>query len=137
MGAAAPHPDEGARLCGPLLDWLGEWGQAIPQHHEKYDGTGYPRGLSGEAIAYAGRLVCLVDAYETMTAARAYKKPMATGRPGRAGPVRRTQFDPVMVRAFLAIPLPRLLWASGPVSFLLQLPFLPLVRRGPRPRTPR
>ena len=130
------HPAEGARLCGPLLDWLGEWGQAIPEHHEKYDGTGYPRGLSGDAISTAGRLVCLVDAYETMTATRPYKRPMAT-RDARAELARcaGTQFDPVMVRAFLAISLPRLLWASGPVSFLLQLPFLPLVQAGTRTAT--
>ncbi len=134
--AMRTHPDEGARLCGPLLDWLGEWGQAIPEHHERYDGTGYPRGLSGASISTAGRLVCLVDAYETMTATRPYKKPMAT-RDARTELARcaGTHFDPVMVRAFLAISLPRLLWASGPVSFLLQLPFLPLVQAGTRTAT--
>jgi hypothetical protein len=130
------HPDEGARLCGPLLEWLGEWGRAIPEHHEKYDGSGYPRGLSANDISTAGRLVCLVDAYETMTATRPYKRPMAT-RDARTELARcaGTQFDPVMVRAFLAISLPRLLWASGPVSFLLQLPFLPLVQAGTRTAT--
>jgi putative nucleotidyltransferase with HDIG domain len=127
------HPDEGARLCGPLLDWLGEWGDAIAQHHERYDGSGYPRGLAGTEISTAGRLVCLVDAYETMTAARPYKKPLAT-RDARTELARcaGTHFDPLMVRAFLAVSLPRLLWASGPVSFLLQLPFLPVVSAGSR-----
>ncbi len=127
------HPEEGARLCGPLLDWLGEWGDAIAQHHERYDGSGYPHGLAGADISTAGRLVCLVDAYETMTAARPYKKPLAT-RDARAELARcaGTHFDPAMVRAFLAISLPRLLWASGPVSFLVQLPFLPLVQAGSR-----
>ena len=127
------HPEEGARLCGPLLDWLGEWGLAIPEHHERYDGTGYPHGLSGSTISTAGRLVSLVDAYETMTATRPYKKPLAT-RDARTELARcsGTHFDPAMVRAFLAIPLPRLLWASGPVSFLVQLPFLPLVQAGGR-----
>jgi putative nucleotidyltransferase with HDIG domain len=127
------HPDEGARLCGPLLDWLGEWGDAIAQHHERYDGTGYPRGLAGTDISTAGRLVSLVDAFETMTATRPYKKPVAT-RDARAELARcaGSHFDPVMVRAFLAVSLPRLLWASGPVSFLLQLPFLPLVQAGSR-----
>ena len=134
--AVRAHPDEGARLCGPLLDWLGEWGQAIPEHHERYDGTGYPRGLSGTTISTAGRLVCLVDAYETMTATRPYKRPLAT-RDARAELARcaGSHFDPAMVRAFLAISLPRLLWASGPVSFLLQLPFLPLVQAGTRTAT--
>ncbi len=127
------HPDEGARLCGPLLDWLGGWGDAIAQHHERYDGTGYSRGLSGTEISTAGRLVCLVDAYETMTAARPYKRPLAT-RDARAELARcaGSHFDAAMVRAFLAISLPRLLWASGPVSFLVQLPFLPLIQAGTR-----
>jgi putative nucleotidyltransferase with HDIG domain len=127
------HPDEGARLAGPLLGWLGPWGDAIPQHHERFDGKGYPRGLSGAEIAFAGRLVCLVDAFETMTAARPYKKAMAT-RDARAELAKcaGTHFDPVMVRAFLAIPLPRLLWAGGPLAFLVQLPFLPVIQAGGR-----
>ncbi len=127
------HPQEGARLAGPLLGWLGPWGVAIAQHHERYDGNGYPLGLSGDEIGYAGRLVCLVDAFETMTAARPYKRAMAT-RDARTelATCAGSQFDPVMVRAFLAIPLPRLLWAGGPISFLFQLPFLPLIEAGSR-----
>jgi putative nucleotidyltransferase with HDIG domain len=127
------HPLEGARLAGPLLAWLGPWGDAIGQHHERYDGHGYPLGLAGDQIGYAGRLVCLVDAFETMTAARPYKKAMAT-RDARAelASCAGTQFDPAMARAFLAIPLPRLLWAGGPLAFLVQLPFLPLIEAGGR-----
>jgi putative nucleotidyltransferase with HDIG domain len=130
------HPEEGARLAGPLLGWLGTWGDAIAQHHERYDGNGYPHGLSGEEIGYAGRLVCLVDAFETMTAARPYKKAMATrdARAELAG-CAGSQFDPMMVRAFLAIPLPKLLWAGGPIAFLVQLPFLPLIQAGGRTAT--
>ena len=60
-----------------------------------------------------------------MTAHRAYKKPMATAA-ARAELARcaGTQFDPVYVRAFLAISLPRLLWAMGPGSLLMNLPLL-------------
>ncbi|HEY5032780.1 MAG TPA: HD-GYP domain-containing protein [Actinomycetes bacterium] len=131
--AMRAHPEAGARLAGPLLGWLGPWGDAIAQHHERFDGTGYPLGLAGDGIGYAGRLVCLVDAFETMTAARAYKKAMAT-RDARAELARcaGTQFDPQLVRAFLAIPLPRLLWAGGPFAFLVQVPFLPLIQAGGR-----
>src|SRR5579862_7441878 len=39
------HPAEGARLVAPLLPWLGEWGRAVVEHHERYDGTGYPHRL--------------------------------------------------------------------------------------------
>jgi hypothetical protein len=119
------HPLDGAKLAGPLMDWLGEWGSGIPEHHERYDGTGYPLGLTGTDISRAGRTIAVIDAFETMTAARAYKDPMST-RAARAELARcaGTHFDPQVVRAFLAISLPRLLWAMGPVAFLVHLPYL-------------
>src|SRR6185437_8793832 len=121
----AAHPDTGAQLLGPLLGWLGEWGGAVRQHHEKYDGTGYPDGAAGIDISRAARIVAVADSYEVMTAHRAYKKPMATVA-ARAELARcaGTQFDPSYVRAFLAIPLPKLLWAMGPGSLLMNLPLL-------------
>ena len=123
--AIRAHPLEGARIAAPLLHWLGPWGGAIAEHHEWFDGKGYPEGKAGESISYAGRIVAVADAYDTMTAARSYKKPMAI-RPARAELARcaGTQFDPLVVRAFFAISLPRLLWKTGPLSFLVQLPFL-------------
>jgi hypothetical protein len=119
------HPLDGAKLAGPLLGWLGEWAGGIPEHHERYDGTGYPLGLAGTDISRAGRMVAVIDAFETMTAARSYKQPMTT-RAARAELARcaGTHFDPQAVRAFLNISLPRLLWAMGPVALLVHLPFL-------------
>ncbi len=118
------HPDAGARLAGPLVGWLGEWGPGIAEHHERFDGSGYPRGLAGGDISRAGRALAVVDAYEVMTAARSYKRPMNV-RKARAEVARSagTHFDPLMVRAFLAISLPRLLWTTGPLSFCANLPF--------------
>src|SRR5947208_3214848 len=40
------HPMDGARLIAPMWDFLGPWAQTIEQHHERHDGTGYPRGLA-------------------------------------------------------------------------------------------
>ena len=119
------HPQAGAELAAPLLPWLGQWGLGIAEHHERWDGTGYPAGLAGRDISPAGRLVAVVDAYETMTAARPYKKPVAT-RVAREELARcaGSHFDETYVRAFLAISLPRLVWAMGPLSFLTHLPFL-------------
>jgi HD domain/Pentapeptide repeats (8 copies)/Bacterial Ig domain len=119
------HPSVGAEIAAPLLPWLGEWGGGIVDHHERWDGRGYPAGRASTEISRAGRIVGLVDAFETMTAARVYKKAMTT----RAARVELaacagTQFDPDYVRAFLAISLPRVLWAMGPLAFLVQLPFL-------------
>jgi hypothetical protein len=123
--AVRAHPDHGAKLAEPLAEWLGPWYDGIRQHHERFDGTGYPMGLSGHEISLAGRAVSVVDAFETMTAARSYKSPMPTAE-ARAELTRcaGTHFDPAMVRAFLAIALPRLLWAMGPVTFLINIPFL-------------
>jgi len=119
------HPADGARLCAPLLAWLGPPGRGIAEHHEKYDGSGYPNGLSGDGISLAGRVIAVVDAYETMTAARPYRKPVTT-RAAREELVKcaASHFDPVIVRAFLAVSVPRLMWATGPLSLLTHLPYL-------------
>lgn len=123
------HPEQGARAAADLLAWLGEWGPAIVEHHERFDGTGYPKGLAGTAISRAGRMIAVVDAYEVITSARSYKKSTSTLKAREeltrcAG----THFDPAIVRAFLAISLPRLLWATGPLSFFVQLPFIGVLR---------
>jgi hypothetical protein len=119
------HPAAGETRSGALFAWLGEWAGGITEHHERWDGKGYPRRLSGTDITLAGRAVAVADAYETMTAARAYKKPMATAAARQElSDCAGAQFDPAVVRAFLAISLPRLMWRVGPLSFLAHLPFL-------------
>jgi HD-GYP domain-containing protein (c-di-GMP phosphodiesterase class II) len=119
------HPDQGAALAGPLLEWLGEWGAAISQHHERFDGGGYPRGLAGHDIAQAGRIVAVADTFEVMTAARSYKRPMSVASARRElADVAGKQLDPHCVRAFLGASLPRVLWAVGPLALLVNLPFL-------------
>jgi putative nucleotidyltransferase with HDIG domain len=119
------HPADGARITRSLRGWLGEWAPAIEQHHERWDGSGYPAGLAGEGICLGARIVAVADAYEVMTATRAYKRPI---NPGAA----RTeltkwadrQFDPVVVRAFLNISLGRLRTVAGPLSVLAQIPLI-------------
>jgi putative nucleotidyltransferase with HDIG domain len=108
------HPVEGARLAEPLQPWLGEWADAVAQHHEHFDGTGYPEGLAGEHISLAGRIVSVTDAFETMTAVRSYKRQMSAGA-ARAELARcaGTHFDPRVVRAFLGVSLGRLHWPAG------------------------
>jgi hypothetical protein len=119
------HPHEGVRLIGPLAEWLGPWAKTIAHHHERYDGAGYPEGLAGERIWLGARIVAVADAYDTMTSVRSYKLPVAT-RAAREELVACSgrQFDPWVVRSFLAVSLPRLLWATGPVSLLVHVPFL-------------
>jgi hypothetical protein len=119
------HPHEGVSLIGPLAEWLGPWAKTIAHHHERYDGAGYPEGLAGEQIWLGARIVAVADAYDTMTSVRSYKLPVAT-RAAREELVACSggQFDPWVVRSFLAVSLPRLLWATGPVSLLVHVPFL-------------
>jgi len=94
------HPEIGARLLAqPELDDVREW---ILAHHERPDGLGYPYGLSGEAIPLEARIIAVADAYEAMTADRAYRPALgeAAARAelqGGAG----TQFDGRVVGAFL------------------------------------
>src|SRR5207302_2893224 len=103
------HPDEGARIIGPLRSWLGQWAAAVEHHHERWDGKGYPRALRGEEISLAGRIVAVADSYEVMTAVRSYRRPIGVTA-ARQELVRCSgkRFDPVVVRAFLNISLGRL-----------------------------
>ncbi|MGB5758216.1 MAG: HD-GYP domain-containing protein, partial [Acidimicrobiales bacterium] len=96
------HPAMADELVEPLRAWLGQWAESATQHHERYDGQGYPLGLAGDEITLAGRIVAVADAYDVMTSTRSYKKPMSTVTAraelaDNAG----TQFDPTVVRAFL------------------------------------
>lgn len=127
------HPSEGARLVAPLREWLGPWTGAIEQHHERVDGTGYPRGLEGTQIALGGRIVAVVDAFETMTAARPYKRPLTVAAARRelvasAG----THFDEGIVRAFLNLSVPRLRHIAGWSAWVAAIPGLWALRRLPR-----
>ena len=117
------HPGAGEEVAGPLFGWLGAWAGGITEHHERYDGKGYPAGRSGDQITLAGRIVGVADAYETMTAARSYKKPMTTAAArSELTACAGGQFDPEVVRAFLLVSLPRVARALGPLSWLLHLP---------------
>lgn len=76
----------------------------IRHHHERYDGTGYPDALAGEAIPLGSRILAVADAYEAMTSDRPYRDGLAAE--GAVSEIQRcvsTQFDPVIVEAFLKI----------------------------------
>ncbi|MEP2370651.1 HD-GYP domain-containing protein [Ilumatobacter sp.] len=116
------HPDEGRALVAPLSDWLGDSIQAVWQHHERFDGGGYPQGLSGTDISFAARVVTVADSYDVMTSARSYKKPMsAEAARTELAACSGAQFDPVVVRAFLNVSLGRLRLMTGPLAWFAQL----------------
>jgi HD-GYP domain-containing protein (c-di-GMP phosphodiesterase class II) len=96
------HPTQGADLCLPLREWLGAWWLAIEQHHEQFDGSGYPLGLAGTDINYGARIIAVADSFDTMTAARSYRRPMsAEAALWELMRCAGTQFDPVVVSAFI------------------------------------
>lgn len=116
------HPAAGGEMLEPLRDWLGDWVHSADQHHCRWDGNGYPEKLKGEEITLAGRLVAIADAYDVMTSARSYKKPLSAELARQeltacAG----TQFDPKLVRAFLQVGLTKLKTVAGPLAWLANL----------------
>jgi putative nucleotidyltransferase with HDIG domain len=124
------HPTIGARMAEPLMTWLGPWGHAIEQHHERFGGGGYPHALEGERISLAARIVSVTDSFEVMTAARSYKKPMSVPAARRElAACAGQQFDPAIVRAFLNVSLGRLWWTVGPLSWTALVPILGPVQR--------
>jgi putative two-component system response regulator len=72
-------------------------------HHEKFDGSGYPRGLAGDQIPLCGRIVALADVYDALTSRRVYKRPISHEQ-AREIIVAESgaHFDPAIVDAFLA-----------------------------------
>jgi putative nucleotidyltransferase with HDIG domain len=97
------HPMIGARLVRPLL-LQSDTTLAIQHHHEWWDGTGYPDGISGQDIPYAARIVAVADAFDAMSCDRPYRR--ALRREVALGELRRfagVQFDPNLAKEFAAL----------------------------------
>ncbi len=97
------HPEIGETILRPLFadpDVL----SIIRNHHERWDGGGYPDGLKGEAIPFGARIVAVADSYDAMTSARSYRAGMD---PERALDILAkgagTQWDPEIVGALLGL----------------------------------
>lgn len=116
------HPAAGGEMLEPLASWLGEWRLAATQHHEHWDGGGYPAGLAGTEIGLAGRIVAVADAFDVITSKRSYKEALSS-EAARHEMVRRsgTQFDPDVVRALLNVSLTKDRPALGFVGWMSEL----------------
>jgi putative nucleotidyltransferase with HDIG domain len=98
------HPRHGYHLVRDLV-FLGPALDVVLSHHERWDGNGYPNGLSGESIPLAARVFAVADTYDAITSDRPYR-PARSHRQAVAE-LRRaagTQLDPRLVDAFLALP---------------------------------
>jgi HD-GYP domain-containing protein (c-di-GMP phosphodiesterase class II) len=97
------HPEIGFRIANSTQE-LKAIGKYILSHHERYDGTGYPKGLKGSNIPLLSRILSVVDAFDAMTHDRPYRKALKQTEAiqeieKNAG----TQFDPSVVNVFLEI----------------------------------
>ena len=82
-------------------------------HHEKWDGTGYPYGLDGENIPLPGRIMAIVDVYDTLVSERPYKKPFTHEEAVKiVMDAKGSSFDPVLADVFLSVSdkLPSVAW---------------------------
>lgn len=97
------HTTIGARILESPSSQLLETGRIIAEsHHERWDGTGYPRGLAGEGIPLYGRICAVADVFDALTSRRPYKGPLSNEEALEImAPGRGTHFDPRVYDAFL------------------------------------
>ena len=97
------HPTVGAEIAR-RFDWPWPIVEVIEQHHERWDGTGYPRGLAGEEIVLDARVVAVADAFEAIAAARPYRDALGYAEARRIIEEEcGSHFDPQVVTAFLQV----------------------------------
>jgi putative nucleotidyltransferase with HDIG domain len=97
------HPLIGNRILEPI-NFLKGVREIIVQHHERFDGQGYPQGIRGEKLLLESRILSVADTYDAMTSDRPYRKALThlTAR-GEIEKNSATQFDPQVVDAFLIL----------------------------------
>ena len=102
------HPVVGERILKPLR-FLAREACAVRHHHERFDGSGYPDGLSGASIPQAARIITVADVFDAVTSNRPYRTALGV-EAARAEIVRGrgTHFDPDAADAFLSIGVERL-----------------------------
>ena len=97
------HPEIGAEILSTISE-IPDLAVGARYHHERYDGTGYPDGLVGDAIPEEARIIAVADAYDAMASKRSYRDVLPQKvvyeeiKKGKG-----TQFDPVFADIMLAL----------------------------------
>ena len=97
------HPEIGYRILSSVND-MAELAEFILAHHERWDGKGYPLGISGEDIPILSRILAVADAYDAMIESRVYRK--ALSKEEALNEIKKnsgTQFDPTVSSIFIEI----------------------------------
>lgn len=95
------HPLIGMRILEPI-HFMARVREIIGQHHERFDGSGYPLGISGDKLLLESRILSVADSYDAMTSDRPYRIAMPTEVAlGEIEAHSGSQFDPVVVNAFV------------------------------------
>jgi putative nucleotidyltransferase with HDIG domain len=104
--AIATHPERGAAVLAPVANFHPRLADAVLSHHERWDGTGYPRRLRGRRIPLAARVVAIADTFDAITHDRRYRDGQT---PTKAVEIllagRETQFDPDLIDLVLLPPV--------------------------------
>jgi putative nucleotidyltransferase with HDIG domain len=121
------HPVRSADLASTIAEFRGKVQADIRNHHENYDGTGYPDGLAGEAIPLGARIIMIADTIDAMTTDRPYRKALTLSRAlEEMKKYAGQQFDPKIVELVLGSPgIRRLLGpqrVSEPKTVTMQAP---------------
>jgi len=97
------HPVDGAEVLEQIAN-LREMANNVRYHHERYDGSGYPEGLKGEAIPIGARIAAVVDAFDAMISDRPYRKAMSVEHAVEELTRNKgSQFDPKVVDALISL----------------------------------
>jgi HD-GYP domain-containing protein (c-di-GMP phosphodiesterase class II) len=104
--AILTHPLRGAKVLAPLAPFYPELGKGVIAHHERWDGSGYPRGLRARRIPLYARIVAIADTFDVIANGRHYRR--AGGAMAAAMEIARgrgTQFDPDLVDLLILPPV--------------------------------
>src|SRR5213594_3662777 len=107
------HPVRSADLAGTIAEFRGRVQTDIRNHHENYDGTGYPDGLKGDGIPIGARIIMIADTIDAMTTDRPYRKALTLAKAlEELAKYAGRQFDPKLVE--LVSKSPRIRRLLGP-----------------------